>query len=391
MHWNPWHIFGNADSGILNFVPMCSNRPSPLGDSVWQLGSYKHHMCIELIIVFQGVLKSFLTEITDDTNRGHGFSWLSVGWSAGAIIGPLLGGLLCYPAQKYHTLFSSGGIFSTHSFLLPCLVCVGCDIGTGLYCIMCMKESNGGACKPSGGGHETSRGNYVPLEKDENPNSDHEGCEMVIKTDNESIDIIGSGGDILMSDCQVSLHKDKEDPGTKAETNSKTSTTLPPIADTSVVSETSNRALNREVVLSVMAYGFCCMSFIIIDETAPLMMKLDRTQGGLSFSSSRIGSILAVGGVAMLAWTTLFMPLISSRSKLWLFRCAFLVSVPMTLFFPVIATCSGYILRHLGQELGTQAISALFVVALTIRGCTSTVMFLSVSVHHNFSIQVYSL
>lgn len=27
-----------------------------------------------------GVLKSFLTEITDDSNRGAGFSYLSVAW-----------------------------------------------------------------------------------------------------------------------------------------------------------------------------------------------------------------------------------------------------------------------------------------------------------------------
>eukprot|EP00601_Ochromonadales_sp_CCMP2298_P027633 CAMPEP_0173293974 /NCGR_PEP_ID=MMETSP1143-20121109/13615_1 /TAXON_ID=483371 /ORGANISM="non described non described, Strain CCMP2298" /LENGTH=234 /DNA_ID=CAMNT_0014233599 /DNA_START=93 /DNA_END=797 /DNA_ORIENTATION=+ len=38
-----------------------------------------------------GVVKSFLTEITDDTNRGAGFSYMSLAWAVGTIIAPLAG------------------------------------------------------------------------------------------------------------------------------------------------------------------------------------------------------------------------------------------------------------------------------------------------------------
>jgi hypothetical protein len=195
---------------------------------------------------------------------------------------------------------------------------------------------------------------------------EEEGCEMV--------DITKQGPSV------PSCEGDDVDSLIPRDQSTMSSVSLP--LATSAVLQVGSEALNREVLLSVAAYGFCCMSFIIIDETAPLMMKLDREHGGLAFSSSRIGSILAVGGLAMLTWTTLFLPLISSRSKLFLFRVAFATSVPMTLLFPFIASSSGYILHALGQELGTRVISAAFVLALTVRGCTSTVMFLAVSLAH---------
>ena len=48
-----------------------------------------------------GVVKSFLTEITDDSNRGAAFSYVSVAWALGTILEPLIGGLLCRPAITY--------------------------------------------------------------------------------------------------------------------------------------------------------------------------------------------------------------------------------------------------------------------------------------------------
>lgn len=44
------------------------------------------------------VLKAFLTEITDTTNRGPGFSVLAISWSIGTVFSPLIGGksLLSY-------------------------------------------------------------------------------------------------------------------------------------------------------------------------------------------------------------------------------------------------------------------------------------------------------
>jgi MFS family permease len=48
-----------------------------------------------------GIAKSYLREITDETNQAKCAGVLSLAWGAGVIVGPLLGGLLSQPALKY--------------------------------------------------------------------------------------------------------------------------------------------------------------------------------------------------------------------------------------------------------------------------------------------------
>eukprot|EP01038_Epipyxis_sp_PR26KG_P008496 gene8496-11485_t len=88
-----------------------------------------------------GVLKSFLTEITDDSNRGKGFSYISVAWSIGTILAPLAGGLLSNPVDKYPQLFHKKGIFDYYPYLLPCLLCFIFNIFTAFYCLLFMRET----------------------------------------------------------------------------------------------------------------------------------------------------------------------------------------------------------------------------------------------------------
>lgn len=87
-----------------------------------------------------GIIKSFLTEITDNTNRAKGFSYLQVAWAMGSILGPLIGGFLCYPSTKYSNIFPSGSIFDHRPFFLPCLVCVIQNIFSTIIVIAFMKE-----------------------------------------------------------------------------------------------------------------------------------------------------------------------------------------------------------------------------------------------------------
>src|SRR5690606_27074226 len=58
-----------------------------------------------------GVLKSLLTEVTDETNRSKGFGYMSLSWGLGTIIAPLVGGALCRPAQKYPSTFGHVQMF----------------------------------------------------------------------------------------------------------------------------------------------------------------------------------------------------------------------------------------------------------------------------------------
>ncbi|PWN35967.1 MFS general substrate transporter [Meira miltonrushii] len=75
------------------------------------------------------VYKAMIGEMSDKTNIARAFSLLSLTWSLGCIIGPLLGGYLSRPAEKYaifstkqHGLLSLGGLWERFPFLLPCFI-----------------------------------------------------------------------------------------------------------------------------------------------------------------------------------------------------------------------------------------------------------------------------
>jgi MFS family permease len=68
-----------------------------------------------------GVIKSYIREITDETNQARAYTLRSAGYSIGTIIGPILGGALARPAIQYPNTFSSTGLFGYFPFLLPCI------------------------------------------------------------------------------------------------------------------------------------------------------------------------------------------------------------------------------------------------------------------------------
>lgn len=92
-----------------------------------------------------GIVKSFLTEITDDTNRSASFYLYSLAWTMGAICAPLVGGLLSKPAEKYPSVFSSdpSSIWVEYPYLLPCLLTVAWNVLAALICGLFMVETLG--------------------------------------------------------------------------------------------------------------------------------------------------------------------------------------------------------------------------------------------------------
>jgi len=68
-----------------------------------------------------GVVKSAMAEITDETNAARGFSLIQMSSSVGYVIGPLIGGTLSRPADRWPRLFSNI-VWVKYPYLLPCLV-----------------------------------------------------------------------------------------------------------------------------------------------------------------------------------------------------------------------------------------------------------------------------
>ncbi|KAH8993664.1 major facilitator superfamily transporter [Lactarius deliciosus] len=67
-----------------------------------------------------GILKSMMTELTDETNMAQGFSLITITWAVGSTIGPFIGGVLSGPQDRWPTIFSHP-FWGEYPYFLPCL------------------------------------------------------------------------------------------------------------------------------------------------------------------------------------------------------------------------------------------------------------------------------
>ncbi|ELU40837.1 member of major facilitator superfamily multidrug-resistance, DHA1 sub-family [Rhizoctonia solani AG-1 IA] len=84
------------------------------------------------------LIKSIVAELTDSTNQAQGFALLSVTWYLGSTLGPLIGGSLSKPAERFPGVFGSRnhvwtklgikGFWSDYPYFLPCFVAAVDDV-----------------------------------------------------------------------------------------------------------------------------------------------------------------------------------------------------------------------------------------------------------------------
>ncbi|KAL4078833.1 major facilitator superfamily domain-containing protein [Scleroderma yunnanense] len=69
-----------------------------------------------------GVIKSMVTEITDSTNVVRAFSFVPMTWFLGVTIGPLIGGSLERPTERFPTVFGRSSFLKEYPYFLPCSI-----------------------------------------------------------------------------------------------------------------------------------------------------------------------------------------------------------------------------------------------------------------------------
>lgn len=69
-----------------------------------------------------GVAKGAIRDLTDPTNEGRAYAILGFAWGFGGIAGPIFGGVLEHPADKFPAIFGGVELFVQYPYLLPCLV-----------------------------------------------------------------------------------------------------------------------------------------------------------------------------------------------------------------------------------------------------------------------------
>ncbi|KAI1797168.1 MFS general substrate transporter [Ganoderma leucocontextum] len=66
-----------------------------------------------------GVIKSMIADLTDPSNMAQGFAMMPVMWSVGGTIGPLIGGQLARPHDRWPDVFSNP-FWQYYPYFLPC-------------------------------------------------------------------------------------------------------------------------------------------------------------------------------------------------------------------------------------------------------------------------------
>ncbi|KAG1876635.1 MFS multidrug-resistance DHA1 sub-family [Suillus subalutaceus] len=69
-----------------------------------------------------GVMKSMVAEMTDSTNMARAWALLPLAWSSGATLGPLIGGGLARPADRFPNIFGGSEFLKKYPYFLPCAV-----------------------------------------------------------------------------------------------------------------------------------------------------------------------------------------------------------------------------------------------------------------------------
>lgn len=70
-----------------------------------------------------GVIKSMMVEITDSpSSLAQAYAYMPIAWSSGGTIGPLIGGSLSRPADRFPNIFGDSQFLKTYPYFLPCAV-----------------------------------------------------------------------------------------------------------------------------------------------------------------------------------------------------------------------------------------------------------------------------
>ncbi|PKI84356.1 hypothetical protein MVES1_001715 [Malassezia vespertilionis] len=90
-----------------------------------------------------GVAKGAVRDLVDETNESRAYVQMGLCWGMGGIVGPILGGLLEHPAEKYPWLFGQSALLTQYPYLLPCTAAVSCTALAAILSLFLDPEARG--------------------------------------------------------------------------------------------------------------------------------------------------------------------------------------------------------------------------------------------------------
>ncbi|CAE6466404.1 unnamed protein product [Rhizoctonia solani] len=280
------------------------------------------------------VIKSVSGEITDETNRGIAFAYLSLCWSMGSLLAPALGGFLSHPAERYPFVFGYG-LFRQYPYLLPCLVGSGFSTIGLIAAIFFLEES---------------------LPKDETPTSHHAERQPLLNSNPRN----------LIRSCSTSTTEPISN--TRPPSPNAYKLTLDGVEKHAPsIKELMQIRIIRQVLVS---YGFIAFVTVSINAVLVLWLYTPVSAGGIGFSAINSRDLFllelthALSGLFGTSMAVIVFPPLERRvGTVFLYRSGMIMQVLNVLTFPL-----GHALALAGGKQGAYLGAATVLVVRCIAG-----------------------
>ncbi|CAN0880463.1 Protein ZINC INDUCED FACILITATOR-LIKE 1 [Linum grandiflorum] len=239
-----------------------------------------------------GTTKAYASEIFREDRQALGLTTVSTAWGIGLVIGPALGGFLAQPAEKYPKLFSKESVFGRFPYLLPSFAISLMTLGVTIASIWL-------------------------------PETLHVHKNKRTSTTDYPLETI-TGGDESQGDAEGSVTEVKK-----------------PAAEQSLLK-------NWPLMSSIIVYCVFSLHDMAYSEIFSLWAVSPRKLGGLGYSTSDVGVVLSISGLALLLVQLFLYPYMDRLlGPVRVSRLAGALSIPLLACYPFLAKLNGITLSLL--------------------------------------------
>ncbi|CAM8965570.1 unnamed protein product [Rhodiola kirilowii] len=230
-----------------------------------------------------GPTRAYASEVCRKEHQALGLSIISTSWGLGLVIGPAMGGFLAQPADKFPHLFSKESLFGRFPYALPCLVISIIALLAAISCYWLPETLHKHA-------------------DDNKPEKSQAAVQVVIDESDKKTQVCNEKG----QNVQPSLLK------------------------------------NWPLMSAIAVYCIFQLHDTAYSEIFSLWAVSPRALGGLGFSTSAVGEVLAMTGIGLLLFQLFLYPYVE-----WIFgplqvsRIGAFLSILVLSTYPLIAMLHG--------------------------------------------------
>jgi MFS family permease len=305
-----------------------------------------------------GIVKTYLAEVTDETNKPKAFVLNGLAASFGRIIGGIVGGLLANPAASYPALFASIWLFTSYPYLLPCLVAAFVSLVGLVTGFVFLKETLKKKQKKAATDHSRSD-DLIADQKKRSPRDESEVDKSVellpLAVEIDASDKKQQKSESEQSDAQIPRTQQQDDneliePILQPESKELTETPkslaqrccrkLPCFR---VRPEALRYLLTTKATCCLVMFTLLVLNFQMFEQAFALLFLGPPEKGGLGFRSDSIGIAQTVTAALLVLYQFFLYPRLTKHfSPLIMFRIGMGGSIPVMMLFPFVALFHSY-------------------------------------------------